>query len=42
MELGRSLQWDPQAGRVVGDDDANSRLARNYRGDWVHPTADNV
>ena len=42
MELGRSLQWDPQAGRVVDDDDANSRLARNYRGDWVHPTADNV
>ena len=42
MELGRSLQWDPQAGCVVDDDDANSRLARNYRGDWVHPTADNV
>ena len=42
MELGRSLQWDSQAGRVVGDDEANRRLTRDYRGAWVHPTPSNV
>jgi predicted dehydrogenase len=42
MELGRSLQWDSQSGRVVGDDEANQRLARKYRGDWIHPTPENV
>lgn len=42
MELGRSLKWDAEAGRVVGDDEANSRLARKYRGDWKHPTPENV
>jgi hypothetical protein len=42
MELGRSLQWDSKAGRVVGDDDANRRLARDYRGPWKHPAPENV
>ena len=42
MELGRSLQWDAEAGRVVGDDEANQRLAREYRSPWQHPTAENV
>ena len=42
MELGRSLDWDAEAGRVVGDDEANRRLAREYRGDWEHPTPENV
>jgi predicted dehydrogenase len=42
MELGRSLPWDSQTGRVIGDDEANQRLARVYRGDWQHPTPDNV
>jgi predicted dehydrogenase len=42
MELGRGLQWDADAGRVIGDDEANGRLARTYRGDWVHPTPENV
>jgi predicted dehydrogenase len=42
MRLGRSLQWDAESGRVVGDDEANEKLARTYRGDWVHPTPDNV
>jgi predicted dehydrogenase len=37
MKLGRSLTWDPKAGRVVGDDEANRLLARPYRGPWVHP-----
>ena len=42
MELGRSLTWDAEKGRVVGDDEANMRLARTYRGDWKHPTPENV
>jgi predicted dehydrogenase len=42
MELGRSLKWDEKSGRVVDDDEANKRLAREYRGDWVHPTPDDV
>ncbi len=37
QELGRSMTWDPQAGKVVGDDEANSRLLRPYRAPWVHP-----
>jgi predicted dehydrogenase len=42
MELGRSLKWDGEAGRVVGDDEANRRLAREYRGEWKHPTPETV
>ena len=42
MELGRSLQWDSKKGRVVGDDEANRRLARDYRGTWQHPTSETV
>jgi predicted dehydrogenase len=42
MELGRSLKWDGATGRVVGDDEANARLARKYRGDWQHPTPETV
>ena len=42
MDLGRSLAWDAGSGPVVGDDEANRRLAREYRDDWVHPTPDNV
>lgn len=42
MRLGRSLEWDSAAGRVVGDDEANRRLAREYRADWQHPTPENV
>jgi predicted dehydrogenase len=42
MQLGRSLEWDAAAGRVVNDDDANRRLKRDYRGDWIHPTTESV
>jgi predicted dehydrogenase len=37
MQLGRTLTWDPQAGKVLGDDEANRRLARPYRSPWTHP-----
>jgi len=42
MELGRSLTWDAAAGRVKNDEEANRRLTRPYRGDWEHPTPENV
>lgn len=42
MELGRSLLWDATAGRIADDDEANRRLARKYRGGWVHPTPGHV
>lgn len=42
MQLGRTLTWDPKAGRVAGDDEANRLLARRYRAPWVHPTPANV
>ena len=37
MQLGRTLQWDPVRGRVVGDDEANRLLARPYRSGYTHP-----
>jgi len=39
MDLGRPLHWDGAAERVVGDDEAQKRLIRPYRGPWVHPAA---
>jgi predicted dehydrogenase len=37
MALGRTLQWDADNGRIVGDDQANQLLARPYRAPWKHP-----
>jgi predicted dehydrogenase len=42
MELGRGLRWDAESGTVIDDEEAARRLARDYRGDWIHPTPDNV
>ena len=42
MELGRSLEWDEATGKVVGDDEANRLLARDYRSPWKHPRPDAV
>ncbi|PQO46351.1 Gfo/Idh/MocA family protein [Blastopirellula marina] len=42
LELGRSLAWDPEKQQVIGDDEANSMLARDYRDGWEHPTVDNI
>ena len=38
MKLGRTLAWDPQAGRIAGDEAANAQLARPYRTPWIHPS----
>jgi len=37
MRLGRSLEWDHAKGLVVGDEEANRLLRRQYRAPWVHP-----
>lgn len=42
MQLGRSLKWDAAAGKIVGDDEANKLLTRQYRAPWTHPGADAV
>lgn len=42
MDLGRDLRWDQEKGRVIGDDEANKRLARAYRKPWTHPTPESV
>ena len=42
LQLGRTLQWDHQQGRVLHDDEANRLLRRTYRKPWIHPEAKNV
>jgi hypothetical protein len=34
LRLGRKVQWDLQAERFVGDDDANRMLERTMRWPW--------
>ncbi len=42
MSLGRSLKWDAEKHRVIGDDEANKLIRRPYRGPWTHPEPDQV
>jgi predicted dehydrogenase len=37
MKVGRTLAFDPQTNRVIGDEEATRLLARPYRNPWVHP-----
>lgn len=37
MRVNRTLTWDADEQRVVGDDEANKLLRRPYRTPWVHP-----
>jgi predicted dehydrogenase len=36
-KLGRSVQWDGEKTRIVGDEEANKLLRRDYRGEWKYP-----
>lgn len=42
MQLGRSLKWDSEKHQVIGDDEANRLLRREYRKPWIHPEVDQV
>ena len=37
QQIGRTLVWDAQKGRIASDDAANTLLRRPYRKPWVHP-----
>lgn len=37
LKVGRSLQWDGEREQIVGDDEANKLLRREYRGPWKYP-----
>jgi predicted dehydrogenase len=42
LALGRTLEWNAERQTVVGDEEANAMLRRQYRGPWVHPELDNI
>lgn len=37
LKLGRSIKWDGDKEVVIGDEDANKLLRRDYRSPWVYP-----
>tara|TARA_R110002073_G_scaffold11898_1_gene53563 strand:- start:2772 stop:4094 length:1323 start_codon:yes stop_codon:yes gene_type:complete len=37
LKLGRSVRWDGDAERIIGDDEANGLLKRKYRAPWTYP-----
>jgi predicted dehydrogenase len=42
LQLGRTLTWDPEKGRVRDDDEANRLLRRPYRQPLIHPEVESV
>jgi predicted dehydrogenase len=40
LKLGRTLRWDAEKHRVIGDAEANKLLRREYRRPWKHPEPD--
>ncbi len=42
LQVNRTLAWDAQKGRVIGDEEANRLLRRPYRAPWKHPEPDAV
>jgi predicted dehydrogenase len=39
LKHGRSLEWDGEKERIIGDDAANKLLRRDYRKGWEYPKA---
>jgi predicted dehydrogenase len=37
LKLGRSVQWDGEKEVIVGDEEANKLLRRDYRAPWTYP-----
>ncbi|MCA9138314.1 MAG: Gfo/Idh/MocA family oxidoreductase [Planctomycetales bacterium] len=37
LKLGRSVRWDGEKEQVIGDDEANRLLKREYRAPWTYP-----
>ncbi|HOL95506.1 MAG TPA: gfo/Idh/MocA family oxidoreductase, partial [bacterium] len=37
LKLGRSLAWDGEKEKVIGDEQANQLLSREYRAPWTYP-----
>jgi hypothetical protein len=42
MQVGRTLVWDADQGRIANDEAANKLLRRAYRKPWIHPEVKNV
>jgi predicted dehydrogenase len=42
LALRRTLEWNAERQAVIGDEEANAMLQREYRGPWVHPELDNI
>ena len=40
MQLGRVLTWDAEKQQVVGDEEANKLLRREYRSPWLYPVVE--
>jgi len=38
-KLGRSIEWNGETEKIIGDEEANALLRREYRGPWVYPEA---
>jgi len=36
-KAGRSVRWDGEKERIIGDEEANGLLRRDYRGPWEYP-----
>ncbi|MCA9419221.1 MAG: gfo/Idh/MocA family oxidoreductase, partial [Candidatus Omnitrophica bacterium] len=39
LKHGKSVEWDPDKEIILGDDEANKLLQREYRSPWKYPEA---
>jgi hypothetical protein len=38
LRVGRQIQWDPKAEKVVGDPQADALVTKKYRKPWTLPS----